>query len=84
MSVTQARARLADTVDQARTSHAPVYLTRRGRPVAAIIDSTQLDVLVAAAEDLEDMLAVEAAKAELAGGAQPVAWEEVRRDLGLD
>lgn len=48
LTVAAARARLADVVDEARERHCPVFLTRRGRRVAAVIDAEdlgRLDVL---------------------------------------
>lgn len=83
MSVTDARARLADVVDQARVERDPVYLTRRGQRVAAIIDADDLDRLIAAAEDLADIKAARAAREEMADGAPAVPWDEVKADLGL-
>ena len=68
MSVSDARARLADVVDAARVRPDPVYLTRRGQRVAAVIDAEDLDRLIAAAEDLADIEAVRASRAEIAGG----------------
>lgn len=82
MTVTEARARLADVVDAARVGHEPVYLTRRGRRVAAVIDADDLDRLIEAAEDLADIRAARAAREELAEG-EAVPWEQVRVDLGL-
>jgi prevent-host-death family protein len=38
---------LADVVDAARVGHSPVYLTRRGQQVAAVIDADDLDRLIA-------------------------------------
>jgi antitoxin Phd len=84
MPVTDARARLADVVDQARVEHDPVYLTRRGRRIAAIVDADQLDQLIEAAEDLADIRAAHEARAEMARtGEAPIPWEEVKADLGL-
>lgn len=84
MTVTEARARLADVVDEARVGHDPVYLTRRGRRVAAVIDAGDLDRLVEAAEDLADIRAAAAARAELAEtGDRPIPWDQVKADLGL-
>ena len=82
MTVTDARARLADVVDSARVRHDPVYLTRRGRRVAAVIDADDLDRLIEAAEDLADIEAARAAREEIdADGAIP--WEQVKADLGM-
>lgn len=82
LTVTDARARLADVVDEARVHHRPVYLTRRGQRVAAVIDANDLDRLIEAAEDLADIAAASAARAEIeTSGTIP--WEQVKRDLGL-
>ena len=84
MTVTEARARLADVVDQARIAHDPVFLTRRGRRVAAVVDADLLEQLVEAAEDLADLQAAAAARAEMVEtGAAAIPWEKVKADLGL-
>lgn len=84
MSLSEARSRLADVVDTARVAHDPVYLTRRGRRVAAVIDADDLERLLEAAEDLADIAAAAAAREEMAAtGEEPVAWEQVKADLGL-
>jgi len=83
ITVSDARARLADVVDAARVDHDPVYLTRRGRRVAAVIDADDLDRLIAAAEDLADIAAVAAARAEMKDGEPAIPWEQVKADLGL-
>jgi prevent-host-death family protein len=83
LTVTDARARLADVVDAARVGHDPVYLTRRGQRIAAVIDADDLDRLIAAAEDLADIEAAREARAELADGEEAVPWEQVKADLGL-
>ncbi len=84
LTVSEARARLADVVDRARVGHDPVYLTRHGRRVAAVVDADLLDELVEAAEDLADLRAAAAARAEMAdSGDGPIPWEQVKADLGL-
>ena len=84
LAVSDARQHLAAIIDQARTHHAPIYLARRGRRVAAIIDSDDLDALIELAEDMADIRAAAAARAEmLATGETPIPWEEVKADLGL-
>jgi prevent-host-death family protein len=84
MSLSEARARLADVVDQARIDRDPVYLTRRGRRVAAVVDAGQLEQLIEAAEDLADLQAAAAARAEMREtGVAPIPWEQVKADLGM-
>lgn len=82
IAITDARGRLASIVDAARDE--PVYLTRRNRPVAAVIDSAQLEKLLEDSEELADIRAVDAAWEETERlGETPIPWEEVKRDLGL-
>ncbi|MFW0771857.1 type II toxin-antitoxin system Phd/YefM family antitoxin [Paenarthrobacter nitroguajacolicus] len=84
MTVTVARSRLSEAVDTARVSHEPVYLLRRGRRVAALIDAEDLAKLIEAAEDLNDLRAAEAARTEMTEtGNSAVPWAEVKAELGL-
>jgi prevent-host-death family protein len=84
-NVTKARSQLATIIDLARSRHEPVYMTRRGRPVAAVIDSEDLDRILKLAEDMSDILAAEEARAEMrATGEAPIPWEQIKADLGLN
>lgn len=84
LSISEAREQLAAVIDRARTEHRPVFLSRRGRRVAAIVDADDLDRLLDLAEDMSDIRAAEAARAEMRKtGATPIPWEEVKADLGL-
>lgn len=83
ITVTEARARLADVVDQARVRHDPVYLTRRGQRIAAVIDADDLQRLIEAAENLADIEAARAARAEVEAE-DTIPWDEVRADLGIE
>ena len=83
-NVTEARKQLATIIDQVRTEHEPVYLTRRGHRVAAVIDADDLEKILALAEDMADIRAAEEARAEMrATGETPIPWEQVKVDLGL-
>lgn len=83
-AVSEARQHLAAIIDRARVEHAPVYLARRGRRVAAVIDADDLDEVLRLAEDMTDILAAEAARAEMrTTGQTPIPWEQVKVDLGL-
>ena len=85
LNITEARKQLAAIIDHTHTEHEPVYLTRRGRRVAAVID----------ADDLEGILELVRGygghsgrprrhRAEMgATGAEPIPWDEVKADLGL-
>lgn len=82
LTVSDARARLADVVDAARVRHDPVYLTRRGQRVAAVIDADDLARLIEAAEDLADIEAARQARAEIESEGT-IPWDVVKADLGL-
>ncbi len=84
LAVSEARQQLAAIIDRARAEHSPVYLARRGRRVAAVVDADDLDELLALAEDMSDIRAAAAARSEMADTEQtPIPWEQVKADLGL-
>ncbi len=61
-----------------------MYLTRRNRPVAAIIDTDQLSRLLEDTDELADIRAVDVAWQETERlGEIPIPWEDMKRDLGL-
>jgi prevent-host-death family protein len=78
LGVSEARERLADAIDQARAGE-PVYVTRRGRRVAVIVDADAYDSLVEAAEETLDRAELRSARTE----DDYVPWEEVKAELGL-
>jgi prevent-host-death family protein len=82
VSISEARGRLASSMIDAR--HEPVYLTRRNKRVAAVVDAAVLDRLLEAAEDLDDLVAYDEAVAESARiGGENVRWDDLKRELGL-
>ena len=82
LPITVARSRIDEIVDDVRARREPVFLTRRGRRVAAVIDVEDLERLSRAAEDLADLEAADAARAEIAEHGT-IPWDEVKTDLGL-
>ena len=83
LPVSVACKRLDEIVDDVRARHEPVFLTRRGRRVAAVIDADDLERLTQAAEDLADIEAADAARAEIAEHGA-ISWDEVKTDLGIE
>lgn len=82
IAITDARDRLSAVIDQARRE--PVYLTRRSRAVAAIVDPDVFAQLLEDAEELADIRAVDAAWEETERLSEvPIPWEEAKRELGL-
>ncbi|WP_314742569.1 type II toxin-antitoxin system Phd/YefM family antitoxin [uncultured Actinomyces sp.] len=75
--------RLDEIVDDVCARREPVFLTRRGRRVAAVVDTDDLERLTQAAEDLADIEAADAARAEVAEHGT-ISWDEVKADLGIE
>lgn len=84
VNVSEARDQLAAIIDRAQLEHEPVYLSRRGRRVAAVIDADDLDRLIDLAEDMADIRAADESREEMRLTQQePIPWDEVKADLGL-
>ena len=84
ISVSDAREQLATIIDRVRAEHEPVYLSRRGRLVAAVIDADDLERLIELAEDMVDIRAAEEAREEMRlTQSEPIPWEQVKADLRL-
>lgn len=83
LPITVARSRLDEIVDDVRARRELVFLTRRGRRVAAVIDVEDLERLSRAVEDLADLEAADAARAEIAEHGT-ISWDEVKADLGRE
>ena len=82
LTVAAARARLADVVDEVRERHRPVFLTRRGRRVAAGVAAEGRAPRRRAAAARADLAAARAARAE--GSAQgSIPWDRGKADLSL-
>lgn len=79
LAVSEARNHLAEVIEQVRRSGEPVYVTRRGRRVAVILDPEAYERVVETAEDAIDRRELEAARDE----DDFVPWDEVKADLGL-
>ena len=77
MAVSEAREKLADAVETARTE--PVVLERYGRPAAVLVSPERYEEMLAALEDAEDVDAFDAAMAEEGPN---VPWDQVMTDLG--
>ena len=79
MAVSQAREHLAEVIEGAQRTGEPVYLTRRGRAVAEVVDPVVFRKLVEDAEDSLDRTELSLARDE----DQYNPWEQVKADLGL-
>lgn len=79
MAVSEAREHLAELIDSAQRTGQPVYLTRRGRAVAVVVDPVVFEKLLDDAEDALDRAELVLARDE----DDYIPWEQVKADLGL-
>jgi prevent-host-death family protein len=79
MTVSDAREHLADVIASASRSGDPVYLTRRGKPVAVVVDPVVFERLLSDAEDALDRAELAIARDE----DDYVPWDQVKAELGL-
>lgn len=81
LPVTDARSRFSEILETAERE--PVFLTKHGDRRSVVLSIEAYERLLAAAEDLEDVLAANLALAELEAGQPTIPWEQVKADLGL-
>lgn len=81
IGVSEAREQFADLVNRAAYGHERVLVSRRGRPIAAIVPIEDIELL----ERIEDETDLRLAEEALADpeNAVPIPWEQVKRELGL-
>lgn len=78
MTATDARERFSEAL--AASSREPVFITRHGKRVAALVTAEFYDRAIEALEDAED---IAAARAALEEDGPSIPWEVVKADLGL-
>lgn len=82
VTVAHARQHFSDLLDRAAID--PVFISRRGKRVAAMVDVATFERLVELAEDMEDVRSAQEARDEMRRtAAEPIPWAEVKADLGL-
>jgi antitoxin Phd len=79
MAVSEAREHLAEVIASAQRTGEPVYLTRRGRTVAVVVDPVVFEKLLEDAENALDRAELTLARDE----DSYIPWEQVKADLGL-
>lgn len=77
ISVSEAREKLAEVIDAARSE--AVVLERFGRPAAVLVSPERYEQLLEALEEAEDVAAFDAAMADEGDN---IPWEQVKADLG--
>jgi prevent-host-death family protein len=78
----QARDKLSDLINRASFGYERVILTRRGKPVAAIVPIEDVQWMQDV-EDEDDRQAIKEAKEEMARGAKPIPLDDVLKEFGI-
>jgi len=85
LPITEARQELTSLPDRLASTHETVTVTRRGKPVLAILPWDEYEALVETLEVLSDkdlMQSVRRGLKEIEQG-KTIPWEQVKRKLGL-
>lgn len=83
LAISVARWQLGALVDRAHLSHEPIFISRRGRRVVAIVNADDYERLLELAEDAADAEAALTARQKLERtAALPVPWDVVKAELG--
>lgn len=80
LNVTQARRDFATVLSRVEHHGERIVLRRHGRDVVAIVPADDVRLL----EAIEDRMDIEEAISRLRDGQKPVAYDAVRKQLGLD
>ncbi len=84
LSISGARSQFASLIERVQVDHQPVYLTRRGHRVAAVIAAEDLDHPIELAEDMQDIRTAAQARDEMRDrGDGPIPWDELKTELGM-
>ncbi|MBN9632303.1 MAG: type II toxin-antitoxin system Phd/YefM family antitoxin [Actinobacteria bacterium] len=84
LPVSEAKQHLGALVDRAHLQHELVSLSKRGRRVAVLVDADDFDRMVERLEEIDDAQAAIAARREVEETtAEPIPWDDVKRELGL-
>jgi antitoxin Phd len=79
ISISEARERIAEVIDESQRTGKPISLTKRGKSVAILVAPDVFESLSRDAEDAFDRAAVALASDE----EDLIPWEEVKDALGL-
>ena len=82
VTTVEARSQLSEILNRAAYGRERVVLTRRGKPIAAVISIDDLNALEQLIERVEDSIDREEAERILSDpDAETLSWEEVKRGL---
>lgn len=83
ISNTEFRAQLGPQLERVHHQRVRLTIIRRGKPLAAVVPTEDLELLERLEDKLEERWASEKARQALAEGGEPIPAESVWSDLGL-
>lgn len=81
VSTVDARNQFSDILNRAAYGRERVVLTRRGKPLAALVSIEDLRILERLIEAMEDRIDLEEAERVLTEDDEVLDWKEIARDL---
>jgi prevent-host-death family protein len=83
VSTVEAREHLSDIVSRAGYGKERVILSRRGKPIAAVVSMQDLEALEAMEAKLDAEAYRRAKAAFVNSGDKPISWKKIKKELGL-
>ena len=79
ITTADARQKFSDIINRVAFGDDSFVLTRRGKPIAALVSIKELELL----QELEDKLDIEDAWTAKSEPGDPIAWEELKKELEI-
>ena len=79
ITTADARQKFSDIINRVAFGDDSFVLTRRGKPIAALVSIKELELL----QELEDKLDIEDAWEAKNEPGNPIAWEELKKELEI-
>jgi len=79
ITTADARQKSSDVINRVAFGDDSFVLTRRGKPIAALVSMKELELL----QELEDKLDIEDAWEAKNESGNPIAWEELKKELEI-
>ncbi len=83
VSTAEIRKHLSDLINQVAFGKSRLTLTRRNKPIAAIVPMEDLEILERIEDNLDLLMALKELETVEQEGAGTVPWEQVRKKAGL-
>ena len=79
ITTADARKKFSNIINRVAFGNESFVLTRRGKPIAALVSIKELELL----QTIEDNLDIEDARKAKSDPGEPIPWEELKKELEL-